>query len=226
MRDLGPSETWRLAPSVHAVAAVEDLVLLDTAADAYFCLPGAAPALGLQPGQASVTIHDRAVADELSSAGLIVESCDGARVSRRIPPPLPLVGAVPLVSGRVRWRDAAEAIACTLDVLRAYRGQPFGAILRRAGAPTSEALDEDPSGALLDVTERFLRWAPYAPVSGKCFLRSFMLLRHLRRRGHDAKWVFAVSTWPFMAHCWLQRGQVVLDDAPERLIGFHPIMVV
>jgi hypothetical protein len=83
-----------------------------------------------------------------------------------------------------------------------------------------------PAPAALEVVARFRRWAPFAPVSGKCLLRSFMLLRLLRRRGFDAHWVFGVSTWPFTAHCWLQVGDIVLDDSHERLLPYRIIHVI
>jgi hypothetical protein len=72
----------------------------------------------------------------------------------------------------------------------------------------------------------FHRWACWTPAPAKCLIRSFMLLRLLRRHGFDARWVFAVRTWPFEAHCWLQAGPVVLDDAVERLTAYHPILAV
>lgn len=79
---------------------------------------------------------------------------------------------------------------------------------------------------MLEVIASFHRWAPFAPAPGKCLLRSFMLLRLLRRHGHDARWVFGVRTWPFRAHCWLQAGDVVLDDDVEALVALTPILVV
>ena len=72
----------------------------------------------------------------------------------------------------------------------------------------------------------FHRWAYWTPAPAKCLIRSFMLLRLLRRHGLDARWVFAVRTWPFEAHCWLQAGATVLDDAGDRLVAYHPILVV
>ena len=48
----------------------------------------------------------------------------------------------------------------------------------------------------------------------------------LRRAGQNAAWVFGVRTWPFSAHCWLQIGDAVLDDDPERVSRYTPIMVL
>ena len=111
---------------------------------------------------------------------------------------------------------------CGVDLLFSYRGRSFAEILARAATP----LGTEPSEPLEAVVQRFHRWAPYAPFSGKCLLRSFVLLRHLRRHGHDPAWVFGVTTWPFGAHCWLQHDDVVLDDTCDRVALFRPILVL
>jgi hypothetical protein len=39
-------------------------------------------------------------------------------------------------------------------------------------------------------------------------------------------WVFGVNADPFEAHCWVQAGNVVLNDTVAWVSGFTPIMVV
>ena len=53
-----------------------------------------------------------------------------------------------------------------------------------------------------------------------------MLRRFLHRRGLDAAWVFGARTWPFAAHCWLQVGDVVINDRIDHVDRFAPVMVV
>jgi hypothetical protein len=36
--------------------------------------------------------------------------------------------------------------------------------------------------------------------------------------------VIGVKLNPFAAHCWLQVGDVVLNDLPERVAAFTPIL--
>ncbi|MBS0331310.1 MAG: lasso peptide biosynthesis B2 protein [Proteobacteria bacterium] len=108
------------------------------------------------------------------------------------------------------------------DILVGYRGKTFEQILATC-EPTRSAPPRITAN-LLRVVDDFHRWAPFAPTSGKCLLRAYMLLRLLRRRGEDATWVFGVRTWPFHAHCWLQCEDVVLDDHPERIRAFTPIL--
>jgi hypothetical protein len=116
-------------------------------------------------------------------------------------------------------------VRVTFDAAAHYQGRSFGSLLREM----SPATDEAPPKAmtdLLDRVDRFHRWIPYAPVSGKCLLRSFLLLRLLRRAGLQATWVFGVRTWPFHAHCWLQCGDMVLDDTADRIAAYAPILAV
>jgi hypothetical protein len=76
------------------------------------------------------------------------------------------------------------------------------------------------------VTAAFIRLMPWAPYQGACLHRAFLLLFMLRASGADAIWVFGVRTWPFSAHCWLQVGDSVLDDDPERVSLYTPILAV
>jgi hypothetical protein len=40
------------------------------------------------------------------------------------------------------------------------------------------------------------------------------------------EWVIGVRTQPFGAHSWVQNGAVVLNDTPERVSSFTPILAV
>lgn len=220
------AKAFALAPGVHAVAIDGDVVLLNVTADAYFCLPDVGRDLVLDPGRGVLAIDAPELASELTAAGLVRPAPpDRPGAVSRLPTP-PTDSALPRTCGVPRWRDLPEAALCLFDLWVHYRGRAFVDIVQLMAVGSGASPDAAPSAALLEVVRGFHRWVPYAPVSGKCLLRSFMLLRLLRRRGHNARWVFGVSTWPFQAHCWLQCGDIVLDDTFERLDPFHPLMVV
>lgn len=194
-------------------------MFLDLRRDLYQCLPGATPHLTL--AGRTLRVEDPELARQLAAAGLIApvagEAVAAARVAegpRRALPAAPLVP--PSFSD---LRDAASALP---DILRARRATPRTLIRRIAGPPLPVA-DED---RLRPVVWRFQRWAPYAPTALTCLLRSYLLLRRLRQAGLGATWVFGVRTWPFAAHCWLQVGDLVLDDPLERLVAYRPILAV
>jgi hypothetical protein len=203
-----------------------DLVFLDVANDGYVCLPDAAAEVRLANDRRSVSVSTTCLTEDLRLSGLIREigAAEPALASHL--PARPIASALPFNPGRGQWRDLPQLTRATLDIAVAYRGRPFARLLQEAREIRRSGRSVDATTTLLEVIERFHRWIPYAPVSGKCLLRSFMLLRLLQRAGHDAQWVFGVATWPFRAHCWLQCGEMVLDDTVERLVPFHPILAV
>lgn len=214
---------WSLAQRVHAVPADSDVVFLDVAADAYSCLPGGAKEIAFHPG-GRVEVRDAALAADLHAAGLIVPQDLSPVVLRSPASPRAVHSAVRTTNGPPSPGDAWQALACSGDVFFNYRGHTFADLIE--GAKRDRVRKVRSRADLVEVVDRFHRWVPYAPVSGKCLLRAFMLLRLLRRQGHDAQWVFGVTTWPFRAHCWLQADDMVLDDSLEYVAPFHPIMVV
>lgn len=218
---LKPRTYW-LPGDVHAVAIEDDVVFLDTGRDAYFCLPGPT-GLELAPDRRSLHAADGAVALELRNAGLIAVEAP-ARPSAASTLRSPTQTLVPLQTEPPAWTHVPSATVAVVDVLRRYRGKPLAQILDTVEVKRSR--DPQATEPLRNIVADFHRWIPYAPLSGKCLLRSFVLMRLLRRQGHDALWVFGVRTWPFYAHCWLQCGDVVLDDDVERVAAFTPIMAV
>lgn len=216
---------WCLTPGVHLAAVGEDLVFLNVPADRYLCLPGESRRVMRAPRSNAVTVAHPDVAAELAGAGLIEQATPIARLGEPWAGH-PTSSALPTRGELPRVRDLGEATVSLLDLFLRYRGRSFGELVRLAQDGATATPDMLPSADLLDVVADFHRWCPYAPISGKCLLRSFVLLRLLQRRGYGVRWVFGVSTWPFKAHCWLQCGATVLDDTFEHLWPYQPILVV
>ena len=219
---IGP--TRALAPDVHLILSGDDVVILDVRADAYLCVPGAAASIRLRSLDGALTVADPALEADLLAAGVIA-AATGAPCPAWTLPPLPRRSAVTAPLPPPNWRDLPQMLACVLDVARAYRGKSLRELIRAAEPSGQTRKPVGVTPELLRLVAQFHRWVPYAPVSGKCLLRAFMLLRLLRRHGHNARWVFGVRTWPFQAHCWLQVGDMVLDDDFDRLVAFQPIAV-
>ncbi|MDR6624482.1 lasso peptide biosynthesis B2 protein [Caulobacter segnis] len=210
-----------LSPTTHLVAIGDDVVVLDTRTNTYFCL--AAAARDLRIGPDGVEFGDADLAEEFEQAGLLVEASQRPRVAQT---PRPARDLGLKVAARVRLGDVLLILAAWTTMLLDYHLVRFDRVVaaahrgRRAGR--AERLAED-ARTLIAAFERVLPWLPF---QGVCLYRSFLLLRVLRWRGHDARWVFGVRTWPFHAHCWLQIGDTALDDTADRLQGLTPIMVV
>lgn len=220
------SDRLFLAPHVQAVGVNGDLVFLDVEQDAYVCLPDGARDAPLDASRRVLTTSDRELTRDLLAAGLASAAAPSGAQDRSAvrTPASPTASALRDQYDFPTWPDAVQMVRATADMLGAYRGRSFGEIVAAA-----RVVREHPpvlSTRLVTVVDAFHRWAPFAPMEAKCLLRAFMLLRLLRRHGEDALWVFGVRTWPFHAHCWLQCEGLVLDDEPDRIRAFTPIMVL
>jgi hypothetical protein len=217
------TESLPFRADVHAVFVGPDLVILDVAADRYACVADAAAGLSLSPGRDRLEAVEAVFLQPLLEAGVLRAECEFAAPR----PPLPALPGRSAISADFplpRARDLRAATVALLDLARHYRGRSFGQIL--AAAARARMTRPPITPELCAAVARFHSWSPYAPVSGKCLLRSFMLLRTLRREGLDALWVFGVRTWPFHAHCWLQCEDLVLDDHAERVGAYAPILAL
>jgi hypothetical protein len=59
-----------------------------------------------------------------------------------------------------------------------------------------------------------------------CLRRSLALVEFLSRCGVYPSWVFGVRLSPFAAHSWVQYSGVVLNDSPEHVRAYTPILVI
>lgn len=211
-----PLETRPLAAGVFMAKVGEDVVLLDLRTDAYACLAGVGEDLALTEGGVRA---DLGLLGLLADADLLAQD---RAPSRR---PLPPAAARELDPRRLRW-PLAHACSLSSAVWRAARLGP-GAPIRDlvAALPPPPGSAPDPM-RVASIASGFRRLLPWVPCQGACLYRAFVLLTMLRRAGQDATWVFGVRTWPFGAHCWLQLEDAVLDDDPERVARYTPIMAV
>ena len=213
----------RLASDTFAAVVGDDLVLLQTGRDRYLCLPGAAAKLRLGSDGKGFATADGELAKILSSVA-IVQTSGRAPMDPAPRPAMRPCRDRPLSAPGARPADIWRLTCAVLDLSRGYLMRPLGPILgfaRRsnAGLPPPSV---DPE--LIRLAAVFDRLAPWLPISGKCLVRSFVLLRFLQRSGRDADWVFGVRVWPFSAHCWLQVGDMALDDHADRLRAYEPIL--
>jgi hypothetical protein len=202
-----------LPEQVHAVDVYGDLVALDLRSGRYHCLPGLGDGFDPQLPLAEP------LAEALARQGL---GGGGERPAARLAPAARAQRDLPDGEGSRGPRLAADMAAAHLAANVRVRILSFSAILDRV--PAARPLPAAPERGLRDV-RAFLQWLPWAPLQGRCLMRAAMLRTFLVRRGHPAPhWVFGVSTYPFAAHCWLQWGDMALDDQVGRLVRYTPIL--
>ena len=213
-----PGEVW-LAPHIHIARDGDDLVVLDVAADAYYCLPQAAGALQVADGGARLLGLAPQVIDALFAIGAVVDGAEPRRPSRYVAPARDLGGRVARSVGPREVWDLATSL---LQALVLFRRRDLQGLVGGWEARPGRA---DP--ARLERRALVFRtlW-PWSPVQGACLFQALVLRLFLRRGGLDADWIFGVRTWPFAAHCWIQSGDLVLNDLAERAGAYRPIMAV
>jgi hypothetical protein len=59
-----------------------------------------------------------------------------------------------------------------------------------------------------------------------CLFDSLALLHFLAGYGYFPTWIYAVQTVPFAAHCWIQHADVCLNDTPDNVRRYTPILTV
>jgi hypothetical protein len=132
----------------------------------------------------------------------------------------PKAGAVQL------WRFGASCLRAQL----ALKLRPIQSIVdtireRKARRPRGAA-EADP-GRLRPLVTAFARLRPlFYTLRSACLLDSLTLLNFLGAEGIHPDWVFGVKTEPFDAHCWVQQGELLLNDIPDRVRQYSPILVV
>lgn len=204
-----------LRPNVHGVAVGPDAVLLDVGGDAYHCLPGGAEivaslkTIGVRADDPGVTT--------LANGGLLTD--DPGRASPRPLPPPPIRSIIHAHPAAWRSSDVAPALKALAGLQRARRR---GGLLPYLRSERRQVVGDE--AASVEAARRFWTLMPYLPIEGECLVRSALLMRFLHARGLDADWVFGVRLHPFAAHCWVQAGDVCLNDDVERLTAYTPIL--
>ncbi|WP_374346564.1 lasso peptide biosynthesis B2 protein [Phenylobacterium sp.] len=216
--------SWRFAPDVHGAVDSGNLVLLDVAADAYFCLPGAGSALAPGPVGNEVGRLPEDLLHELAQARLIRQTSeDEPQASPVFSPNSDCFAAAPAA---FNWRDGAAFAKAYVGLAPRFYRRPFDQVLAHARA---RRLRLGTTGATEGVVARaklFNAMMPWSPVQGACLLQAAWMLEFLAGAGLTADWVFGVRTWPFSAHCWVQAGEVVLNDTLERVAPYRVILRV
>jgi hypothetical protein len=211
-----------LKAAVHIAAVRDDLVCLDADAGDYACLPGLGRAVSAPGPDGHLDVANPQVADLLLEAGLATHE-PGLQARTGLPPSA-ITSCWRRERVEVTSRDMRRCVHAYLTAAPRFWRAPFRGLVK-AGPGHCGGCDSA-APALWRDAQVFDQLAPFAPFQGECLFRAFVLRAYLRLDGLDATWVFGVRTYPFQAHCWLQAGDVLLNDALERICAFTPIFAV
>lgn len=198
-----------LKPDVHLAFADGRVVVLDVENDRYLRIDRTR---SLAAGEA---LADPAFADvwaALHARGLARNRASGGGVS-----PWRLALGEQALSPLC----AASVFGSCLWAARTLRRMRFAQVLRAVQFRSHS--DAEPS-ELHRVAKSFLAHRPFYPRDYACMFEALALLRHLAVRGLRATWMFGVRGAPFSAHCWLEHDGIVLNDDPDVVRAYTPIM--
>jgi len=209
---------WTLAPNVHFCTTSERVVFLDTARDRYFALPDAQSAAFRAWIDAEKAAPAPPVAKLLIDAHLLeVQDAAGSPCPPAIAPAVRALGEL---GTRPTVRDQLEVGYRVLRVRQALRRNGLLATLEQLRPTRCEHVtDETRHQAAV-----FMRARRRIPLSDNCLHDSLAMIAWLNRRGASASIVFGVTGVPFRAHCWVQLGDQVLNDALDHVAPFTPIL--
>jgi Transglutaminase-like superfamily len=129
------------------------------------------------------------------------------------------------ITGLQLCRFASAAMLTALRLRCLSLGVIANRIARQKLARAA-ARHPQPEGLLRSV-RAFDQMRPMAfTARDKCLHDSLALVTFLVWEGFHPAWVIGVKTNPFRAHSWVQAGGLVLNDMPENVRPFKPILVV
>jgi hypothetical protein len=237
---------YYLAPHVRACRTREHVVFLDIRRNEYLGLSQAEAATALraiadlfpEEPAADASAADPILA-QLLEQGLL--SKDPPSTSGKMRPTVPRA-ARPLISGYEEIDTDIDAI-CVLRFVRAcaisrtiLKVLPFRFAVahvqahRRRQWPSAQPEQELDAARLSETQRRVTQFRRLRPLMfsarNACLSQSFAMSEFLRAYGIYPSWIFGVATEPFAAHCWLQQGTVVINDVPENVRRFTPILIL
>lgn len=143
-----------------------------------------------------------------------------------LPEPAHSVLEMTLDPGKANAATTIKVLSITLSARRRLRNlalkDVLGAVLRCREASTPSCAESH----VVDLTQRFLRARLRLPMEPSCLSDSIALATYLALHGEFAHIVFGVTDVPFSAHCWVQVGNLVLNDTVGNATAYAPIRVI
>ena len=219
----------QLRDDLHWCLCADRLVLLDLAADRYFCVPPSLEEPFLRAAEGSSIAGDREKLQVLVDRGMLIETTSerNALVSSRPSIPAPSADLFP-VATKAGAADIVRALILDLWAGRQLRTKPLLAVARgaarRAGDVRTAAHDAEPR--LRRAMSGFAALRLVVREADRCLVRALAVHFACCRQGVPARLVLGVQLHPFHAHAWVQLDDKILTGEFEQVRLFTPIAVL
>lgn len=218
---------FRLPAGIFYCEASARLVFLDLRRDRYLCLTEDGERCFRRLIAGTPLVSDEPELAQLAEDGLLARSSESVSPLPCVPPMAPTRSLVDS-NGRPAARRVAHA-AWRLALSRATFGlQPLHLSLEHLAARKKRVVDEteDAEAAAAEVAHAFERTGLWLAPLDQCLPRSLAIAHALIDLNVRANLVIGVKLRPFAAHCWVQRGETLINDAIDHARTLTPIMVV
>jgi Transglutaminase-like superfamily len=231
---------YSISPHVRWCGTEDGTILLDLNSGRYLGISHA-DRCKVAPFVNDWSLEQETAVDLQSSADGTLASLLNAGIlcsaSRHEPSPRPRLSAaqdtIPfedvLDAPRVHAIDLARLMAAYLRVRLSLKRRSMQRIVSRIDNRKRRATAY-PSGepaTASDVARLYLHLRPLVLTArDRCLFDSLVMIEYLSMYHVFPEWVIGVRTQPFGAHSWVQNGAVVLNDTPERVSSFTPILAV
>jgi len=209
----------------------ERLVFLDIGNDRYFQFPypmEQALAAYLEEGECSAS-----VISQLVERHILVEAKPTIDSNPSIQPVARSAMETTLPPRNLHTSELMEVFAIVLTTRMKLKVSTLKNILDDLEADRHFQITEGTSLAelpgkqyLIDAAAVFRHARLYVPVEMCCLLDSIAMTKFLLRRQIHSHVVFGIALDPFSAHCWVQVGDLVLNDTVGNASSHTPIRVV
>ncbi|MDT9599876.1 lasso peptide biosynthesis B2 protein [Sphingosinicella rhizophila] len=132
----------------------------------------------------------------------------------------------PEAASRLPFLDVSEIWVLLWHARRALVSGALGSALARLKRHRSKVVAPVSSAETLALASRFQVARALVPIARSCLQDSIALGTWLARRGACPDIVFGVKLDPFAAHCWVQTESAILNDAPDTVSPFAPVLVI
>lgn len=132
-------------------------------------------------------------------------------------------------SGACGPRLVAEVMADVYSTHFQLKAIGLKATTQRVFGDSWSSRDQPPpnkKSQLLSAAQSFLKARRFAPIQTRCLLDSLSMARFLKRRRLSSKVIIGVTGDPFTAHCWVQSGNLILNDTLGNTRGYCVIRVL
>lgn len=176
---------------------------------------------------------DKAGIDALIEHKILIPGSTSNHHSYRLSPPTRSSLELTAGSGPIRMTAILKVFMIVRHTRRQLRTQALKDVLDdlmryREGSRLNAAASGPHEARILDLAGLFVRARLYVPfeTSMSCLLDSVALTKYLAEHDLSANIVFGVTSDPFSAHCWVQCGDLVLNDTVGNAAAYTPIRVI